>query len=58
MESRYSTNEAVLQTFEIPLSDFVAADANFDPSQLAAIHFRFDLSEKGVVMIDRIGFAK
>ncbi|MHC5064215.1 MAG: hypothetical protein ACYTG5_09595 [Planctomycetota bacterium] len=58
LESRYSTHEAVLQTFEIPLADFAAADANFDPSQLAAIRLRFDVSEKGVVMIDRIGFAK
>ncbi len=58
LEGRYSTNEPVLQTIEIPLQDFAAADTNFDPAQLASIRLRFDLSEKGVVMIDRIGFAK
>lgn len=58
MESRYGVGEQVLQTVRVPLADFVAADAAFDPSSLRAVHFVFDATEKGVVVFDRIGVAR
>ena len=52
------SSEPVLQTFEIPLSAFMEAEPNLVPSDLAAIRLVFDRGEKGVVLVDRIGFAE
>jgi hypothetical protein len=50
------TSEAVLQHFEFPLADFVAANAAFDPARLAHVRFLFDRTEAGVVVLDNVGF--
>ena len=57
-ESRYKKDEPNLQTFELPLSAFAAAVPAFQPQNLTKIRFVFDRSEKGVIVLDRIGFAR
>ena len=46
------------QTFEIPLSSFISAQPDFVPVDLAGINLVFDRGDKGVVIVDRIGFAQ
>ncbi|HET9530848.1 MAG TPA: alpha/beta hydrolase, partial [Blastocatellia bacterium] len=48
--------EVVLQTYELPLTEFVKADGRFDPSRLKSITFRFDRTRSGEVVLDRVGF--
>jgi len=50
------TSEVVYQTFEYPLSDFVAANAKLDPAALRSLRLVFDRTEKGVVILDAVGF--
>jgi hypothetical protein len=54
--SPFPTSEAVLQHFEFPLADFVAANPAFDPARLAQVRFVFDRTEAGVVVLDNVGF--
>jgi hypothetical protein len=49
--------EPTLQVFELELSDFVETSPGFHPEQLNAIRFVFDQSPKGVIILDRVGFA-
>ena len=51
-----SATEPVLQTYEIPLSEFVAADPAFDPGRLQQIRFRFDRTRTAVILLDDVGF--
>ncbi len=51
-----SATEPVLQTYEIPLSDFVAANPQFDPGLLKQIRFRFDRTRTAVILLDQVGF--
>jgi hypothetical protein len=53
-----SPTEPVLQTYEIPLSDFVAASPGFDPGWLRQIRFRFDRTPAGVILLDDVGLAR
>lgn len=48
--------EYVDQTYDLPLSSFVAATPGFDPAQLAAVRFLFGGAADGRVMLDDIGF--
>jgi hypothetical protein len=50
--------ESVLQTFSIPLVDFVKENAELRLGALASVWFVFDRAEAGTVLIDDIGFAK
>jgi len=50
--------EPVLQTFEIPLAAFAAADPRFTPATLKEIRLVFDRSPEGMVILDDVGFAK
>ncbi|MEV2351917.1 MFS transporter [Paenibacillus larvae] len=52
------TKEPAFQTFGFPLHDFVKENANFNPQQLEKIHFEFDKTEKGTVLINDIGVRK
>jgi hypothetical protein len=52
-----SSAEPVLQTYEIPLSDFVAANPKFDPGLLSQIRFRFDRTSTAVIILDDVGLA-
>ena len=49
--------EPVLQTFAIPLADFVASNPNFHPARLTRIEFRFDRTKSRVLLLDHVGFA-
>lgn len=58
-QGRYkSPTESVLQTFEIPLSDFVDSNPAFDPALLRQICYRFDGTKSAVILLDRVGFAR
>lgn len=48
--------ERVDQTFDLPLSAFVAANGAFRPEELTGIRFVFDGETSGKVMLDEIGF--
>ena len=48
--------EPVLQTYEIPLADFVASNPTFSPSRLREIRFRFDRTRTRVILLDQVGF--
>jgi len=52
-----SAVEPVLQTYEMPLRDFVDANPDFTPSQLREIRFRFDRMPSRVLLLDQVGFA-
>ena len=57
-ESRFERNwELILQTFSIPLEDFVAQNRSLALSRLTAVRFVFDRVHTGEVSIDRIGFS-
>lgn len=49
--------ELILQTFSIPLSDFVATNRSLDLRRLRAVRFVFDRVHAGGVAIDQIGFS-
>ncbi len=49
--------ELILQTFSIPLEDFVAQNPSLALGQLSAVRFVFDRVHAGEVSIDRIGFS-
>ncbi len=52
-----SSTEPVLQTYELPLVDFVKANPDFDPGRLKQIRFRFDRTRTGVILLDDVGLA-
>ncbi|MFB0519083.1 MAG: alpha/beta hydrolase family protein, partial [Acidobacteriota bacterium] len=58
MEKKQYKNptEAVLQTYELPLSAFVEANSQFRPTDLKTIRFIFDRTPKGVIILDEVGF--
>lgn len=49
--------ELVLQSFSIPLADFVEANPAFDPAGPREIRLLFDRSAAGTVVVDDIGFS-
>jgi dienelactone hydrolase len=51
-------HEIVLQTFVLPLADFVAAAPALDPARLREVRFLFDRAPAGTVIVDDIGFAR
>ncbi len=53
-----NTFEYVLQTYTIPLADFVRATPGFDASRLTTVRWRFDRTVAGTVLLDNIGFAR
>ena len=48
--------ELVLQTYSIPLEDFLADNRSLDPRSLTSISFVFDQVHAGEVALDQIGF--
>jgi dienelactone hydrolase len=50
-------HELVLQSYEIPFADILAAVPGFDPSTLRTIRFVFDRTVAGTVIIDDIGIS-
>jgi dienelactone hydrolase len=56
--TRFATHwELILQTYSIPLGDFVAANRALDLSSLSAVRFVFDRVHVGEVALDQIGFS-
>ncbi len=49
--------EQILQTYSIPLGDFVAANPGLDLHSLRAVRFVFDRSPAGEVVVDQVGFS-
>lgn len=49
--------ELIPQTFELPMEDFISVDPLFDPLRLRVIRFVFDQSQKGEILLGRIGIA-
>lgn len=50
--------EDVLQTYDLPLAAFSAANPQFDPARLEAIRFYFDGAQGGDVYLDQIGIRR
>jgi len=50
-----NTYELVLQTYVVPLADFVAASPQFAPDKLKAIRLVFDRTLAGTIILDDIG---
>jgi hypothetical protein len=48
----------VLQTYSLPLADFVAVRPDLDVRRLRSIRFLFDRAVSGTVIVDDIGFAR
>jgi hypothetical protein len=53
-----TTYEIVLQTYAIPLADFVRATPGLDLNRLAGVRWVFDRTEAGTVYLDNIGFSR
>ena len=51
-------SEKVFQTFYFPVTDLRNLNPDFDVSGLQELKFIFDRSERGVIVIDNIGFMK
>lgn len=50
--------EPTLQTVRLPLQSFVDENPDFNPRQLRSLRFVFDRGREGVLVLDRIGFAR
>jgi dienelactone hydrolase len=50
-------SERLLQTYEIPIQQFVESIPSFEPSELARIRFVFDRSSWGTIMLDDVGIS-
>ncbi len=50
--------ELILQTFSIPLADFIEENESLDLRQLIALRFVFDRVHAGEVVIDQIGISE
>jgi hypothetical protein len=46
-----------LQTYAIPLADFVRTTPGFDVSRVTRVRWRFDRSVAGTIILDNIGFS-
>jgi hypothetical protein len=53
-----TTYELVLQSYSVPLRDFVARNASFDPTRVRHIRFVFEPTIAGTIILDEIGFSK
>ena len=48
--------ESFLASFEFPLAAFSAVNPGFDPADLASLHFVFDRTPQGAIVLDNLGF--
>ena len=49
-------SEPQFRYYAIPVSDFALAAPEFDSQHVAELRFDFDLSSKGVILVDDVGF--
>ena len=52
-----SAVERVLQTWAVPLADFVAAEPALNPSRIRSLTLSFDRAQGGAAYLDEVGFA-
>lgn len=57
-DSESEKSENVLQLFSFPLKNMVELNPELDLKNISEIKFIFDRSDKGVVVIDNVGFMK
>jgi hypothetical protein len=50
-------SELLLQTYEIPIQQFIKSRPSFEPSELASIRFVFNRSSWGAIMLDDVGIS-
>jgi len=56
---RYGSKyEVTLHDFALPLKAFIEANPDFSPQSIRSIHFVFDQTQEGVIVIDRVGFER
>lgn len=48
--------EKVFQLFSFPIKEKITTNPGFDPKSIVRIHFMFNKSKEGAVLIDNIGF--
>jgi hypothetical protein len=51
-------SEIVLRRYRFPLRDFAAQNPALDLARLRSVEFKFDLSPRGAIAINDIGFAR
>ncbi len=51
-------SELVLQSFDLPLADFVGINPDLDPRSLSAVRLVFDRAVAGEVLVDDIGISR
>jgi hypothetical protein len=57
-EDRFDEHwEQILQTYSMPLGDFLAVNPTMDLQSLVAVRLVFDLAQAGEVVVDQIGFS-
>lgn len=49
-------SESVFQTFPFALRDYQVQNPRFDMTRIDSLHFVFDRTEKGLIILDNIGF--
>jgi dienelactone hydrolase len=58
-EQRFANEfEYVLQSYAIPVADFVRAEPRFDGSRVTAVRWVFDRNPQGTVILDDVGFSR
>jgi len=50
--------EILFRRFELPLAAFAGTNSDLDPESIVQISFVFDRSERGVIIVDDIGFTR
>lgn len=51
-------SEPILQTFIFPLADFAGANPVFDPAGLTTVHFIFDRTTEGQILLDDVALRR
>lgn len=57
-DQNYKETEPVMQTFELPLAEFVKANPKFSPDTLRLLRLRFNKTEAGAILLDDVGFSE
>jgi hypothetical protein len=54
----WKPSELVLQTYQLPLADFMKISLQFNPSQIETIRFQFDRTKAGAIVLDEFVFRR
>jgi hypothetical protein len=55
LEGKFDS-EKIFQMFAFPVKEMLKKNPSFNPTCIASIHFLFDRSEEGLIVMDNIGF--